>query len=66
MTGEITNMGKIAVIGSGSWATALAKLLLRNCDRIGWFVHRQDRIDDFLRDGHNPVISPMWPLTLRA
>lgn len=54
MTGEITNMGKIAVIGSGSWATALAKLLLRNCDRIGWFVHRQDRIDDFMRDGHNP------------
>lgn len=49
------SMGKIAVIGSGSWATALAKLLLRNCDRIGWFVHRQDRIDDFIRYGHNPV-----------
>lgn len=48
-------MGKIAVIGSGSWATAIAKLLLNNCDRIGWFFHRQDRIDEFIRDGHNPV-----------
>ncbi len=48
-------MGRIAVIGNGSWATALAKLLLNNCDRIGWFVHRRDRIDDFIRYRHNPV-----------
>lgn len=48
-------IGKIAVIGGGSWATALAKLLLRNCDRIGWYMHRQDRIDDFIRFRHNPV-----------
>lgn len=48
-------MGKIAVIGSGSWATALAKLLLANCGRILWHFHRQDRIDDFIRYGHNPV-----------
>lgn len=49
------DMGKIAVIGSGSWATALAKLLLNNCERIVWFVHRQDRIDEFVRYGHNPA-----------
>ena len=48
-------MGKVAVIGSGSWGTALARLLLNNCDRIGWYVHRQDRIDEFKRLGHNPV-----------
>lgn len=48
-------MGKVAVIGSGSWATALAKLLLGNCERIGWFMHRPDRIEDFIKYGHNPV-----------
>ncbi|MDE7414595.1 MAG: glycerol-3-phosphate dehydrogenase [Muribaculaceae bacterium] len=48
-------MKKIAVIGGGSWATALAKLLLSNCDRIVWYIHRQDRIDDFMKSGHNPV-----------
>lgn len=49
------NLGKIAVIGGGSWATALAKLLLNNCDKIVWYMHRQDRIDDFIRYRHNPV-----------
>lgn len=51
----MNRLGKVAVIGSGSWATALAKLLLDNCERIGWYFHRQDRIDDFIRYGHNPV-----------
>lgn len=51
----MNSLGKVAVIGSGSWATALAKLLLENCERIGWYFHRQDRIDDFIRYGHNPV-----------
>ena len=55
MPSPLKSAGRVAVIGSGSWATALAKLLLGNCDRIGWFVHRQDRIDEFVRYGHNPV-----------
>lgn len=49
------SMGRVAVIGGGSWATALAKLLLTHCDRIGWYMHRDDRIEDFLKYGHNPV-----------
>lgn len=55
MDTSVESMGKIAVIGSGSWATALAKLLLVNCPHIGWFVHRRDRIEEFERFGHNPV-----------
>ncbi len=47
--------GKIAVLGGGSWATAIAKLLLRNCDSIVWYMRRDDRIADFKRLGHNPV-----------
>lgn len=51
----MSSLGRIAVIGGGSWATALAKLLMRNCDRIVWYMHRRDRIDDFIRYRHNPV-----------
>ncbi len=43
------------MLGGGSWATALAKLLLGNRKRIVWYMRRQDRIDDFLKTGHNPV-----------
>ena len=48
-------LGKIAVIGSGSWATALAKLILNNNSRINWYIRRSDRIEDFLRMHRNPV-----------
>lgn len=47
--------GKIAVMGGGSWATALAKLLLNNCEEILWYMRRDDRIEDFKRLRHNPV-----------
>lgn len=47
--------GKIAVMGGGSWATALAKLLLNNCEEILWYMRRDDRIEDFKRLRHNPA-----------
>lgn len=47
--------GNIAVLGGGSWATALAKILLNNCNTITWYMRRPDRIDDFLRLGRNPA-----------
>ena len=47
--------GKIAVMGGGTWATALAKLLLENCEMITWYMRRDDRIEEFKRLGHNPA-----------
>lgn len=47
--------GHIAVMGGGSWATALAKLLLQNCDTITWYMRRDDRIEDFKHLRHNPA-----------
>ncbi len=46
--------GKIAIIGGGSWATALAKIALSTQDSINWYMRRPDRIAEFERLGHNP------------
>lgn len=42
-------------MGGGSWATALAKLLLQCNSSITWYMRRDDRIEDFKRLGHNPA-----------
>lgn len=47
--------GKIAIIGGGSWATAIAKIALAQSDSINWYMRRDDRIADFKRLGHNPA-----------
>lgn len=46
--------GRIAIIGGGSWATAIAKIIVGRTHHIGWYMRRDDRIEDFKRLGHNP------------
>lgn len=52
------SLGNIAVLGGGSWATAIAKMLLEKNERISWYLRRDDRIEDFKRLGHNPAYLP--------
>jgi glycerol-3-phosphate dehydrogenase (NAD(P)+) len=47
--------GNIAIIGGGSWATAIAKIVVGRTHHIGWYMRRDDRIEDFKRMGHNPA-----------
>ncbi|WP_321518239.1 NAD(P)H-dependent glycerol-3-phosphate dehydrogenase [uncultured Bacteroides sp.] len=47
--------GKIAIMGGGSWATAIAKIVLAQDESINWYMRRDDRIADFKRLGHNPA-----------
>ena len=48
------NCGKIAIIGGGSWATAIAKIVVQHTHHIGWYMRREDQIEDFKRLTHNP------------
>ena len=45
---------RIAIMGGGSWATALAKITLSNVKYINWYMRRQEQIDEFIRLGKNP------------
>ncbi|MBQ9163335.1 MAG: glycerol-3-phosphate dehydrogenase [Bacteroidaceae bacterium] len=52
---EFQNCGRVAIIGGGSWATAIAKMVMVNEERINWYIRRDDRIEDFKRLRHNPA-----------
>ncbi len=45
---------RIAVIGAGSWGTALVKLLSANTECVGWWVRRAETIAHIGQYGHNP------------
>ena len=50
----MSDQRKVAILGSGSWATALAKLLLNNLPHISWFVRSEEVITYFRKYRHNP------------
>jgi glycerol-3-phosphate dehydrogenase (NAD(P)+) len=62
---DVKEEPRIAVMGGGSWATAIAKICMANRERrINWYMRRQDQIDDFKEMGHNPAYLSMVPFDL--
>lgn len=48
------SINKIAVLGGGSWATAIVKMLSENLDEVGWYMRSTYVLEHIKRNKHNP------------
>ena len=45
---------RFAVLGGGSWATAIVKMLCENLPEVIWYMRNEDAVEYIRQNGHNP------------
>ena len=50
----MNNQPKVAVIGGGSWATAIVKMLCENLETVGWYMRSIYATEHIKLNKHNP------------
>ncbi len=45
---------KFTVLGGGSWATAIVKMLCENQEKVGWYMRNSDAVEFIKTHEHNP------------
>ncbi len=49
------NIGKIGIIGGGSWATANVKIIQEQKIKVNWYIHEPEVIEHINQYGNNPL-----------
>ncbi len=50
----LSSQPKVCIMGGGSWATAIAKIVMQGGKRINWYMRRPEQIEKFKETGCNP------------
>ena len=50
----MSNNKRIAVIGGGSWATAIVKILMEGKEKVGWYMRSTYAVEYLKKNSHNP------------